>query len=54
MPEWLKSGGIVILGMIIWDIVRIPIQAWVTKKFMEKDFDDLEEAIEDEDEKETK
>jgi hypothetical protein len=45
MPEWLKSIGGVALFMIIWDLLRIPIQSWVTKKFLQKDLDDIDKAI---------
>lgn len=52
-PEWLKTTGTFLAVMIIWDIARIFIQAKVNKwmlrdKFqaIEKDFDDLENDVE--------
>ena len=48
IPDWVKSGGFIICVMILWDIVRIFIQAWVNKKFLQKEFDNLEDVIEEE------
>lgn len=47
IPDWLKSSATIIILIILWDIVRIPIQAWVTKKFMEKQFNEIDGALED-------
>jgi len=47
VPDWMKTGGFIIGIMIIWDIGRIFLQAWVNKKMMKKDFDRIEDAVED-------
>ena len=61
MPDWMKSGAFIILCMIIWDLIRIPLQAWITKLFMSDNFkkiedtvEDIEEALEEEESNETK
>jgi hypothetical protein len=43
MPNWIKESGTIIIVLIAWDIVRIFIQAWVNKKFLEKDLKRKEE-----------
>ena len=43
MPEWV----IIVLIIVVWDIVKIFIQAKVNQKVLKKDFDDIDEAIED-------
>lgn len=59
MPDWLKTTGMFLIVMVIWDIIRLFIQAKVNQwilgknfKNIRKDIDDLEkdveEAIEDE------
>ena len=56
MPEWLKSTGFFILIMITWDIIRLFLQAYVTKKMIKSDLeevvDDVEEIIEENEEEE--
>lgn len=54
VPSWIKTGGFTVFVLICWDIVRIPIQAWWTKRYMqsnfnkiEKDFNDLEKDVEE-------
>ena len=54
LPNWIKTGGFTVFVLICWDIVRIPIQAWYTKRKMqsnfkkiETDLDDLEKDVED-------
>jgi len=53
-PDWLKTTGTFVLVMIVWDILRLFIQAKVTKwmlrdKFqaIQKDLDDLETDVEE-------
>jgi len=63
IPNWAKSGVFIVTVMIIWDIIRIFIQAKVNKWILKKNFKDIrkdideleenvEEVIEDEKEKE--
>jgi len=47
MPEWIKTTGAMLIFMIAWDLIRIPLQAWVTRKFMQKDFDEIDDALDD-------
>lgn len=51
MPEWMKSTVGIIVFMLLWDLIRIPIQAWVsawfTQKKLKKDFDEIDEALDD-------
>lgn len=47
----MKTTGTMILIMILWDIIRIPIQAYVTKKFMKNDFDEIDQALDTVEEK---
>jgi len=47
IPEWLKTTGSFLIVMICWDIVRLFLQAFVNKKFMQGNFDKIEDAVED-------
>jgi len=47
MPEWMKTGAFIFILMVCWDVVRLFLQAYVNKRFMKKDFDDIDKAIED-------
>jgi len=53
-PQWLKSTGLFLLIMILWDCARLFIQAKVNQLFLSKNFqnirkdlDDIEEDLED-------
>lgn len=55
LPDWAKSTGLFLGVMILWDIARLFIQAYVNKLFMKKDFekisnelDDIDETLEEE------
>ena len=54
IPNWLKTTGMFISVMIVWDIIRLFLQAKVTewvlsKKFkrIQNDLDDLENDVEE-------
>lgn len=48
MPEWMKSTALFISIMIIWDVLRLFLQGMVNRWMMRKDFEKLEDAIEEE------
>ena len=48
MAEWMKSTALFISIMIIWDVLRLFLQAMVNRWVMRKDFEKLEDAIEEE------
>ena len=47
VPDWMKSGVFIIMAMIIWDLIRIPLQAWITKLFMSNNFRKIEDSVEE-------
>ena len=54
IPEWLKTTGVFIGVMILWDCARLFIQAKVNQLFLSKNFqnirkdlDGIEEDLED-------
>lgn len=47
MPEWMMTTGTVLMVMILWDCVRLFLQAYVNKLFLRKDFDKIDQAIDD-------
>jgi len=47
LEQWLK----ILIGMVSWDIYRIFIQAWVNRKFMKQDFDEIDKALDTVEEK---
>jgi len=47
MPEWMKSGFFMFFIMVAWDIIRMPIQAKVNQWILKKDFDEIDEALDD-------
>ena len=46
-PDWLKSTGFFLLVMIVWDIIRIFIQAKVNQWILHKDFENVQKDIDD-------
>lgn len=46
IPDWAKTTGCFLIIIILWDIIRLFLQSWVNNKFMQKDFNKLNEAIE--------
>jgi len=43
MPDWLTIVSII----VAWDIVKIFIQAKVNQRVLKKDFDEIDEALDD-------
>jgi len=41
MPEWLKIALII----IVWDVIRLFLQAIVNRRFMKQDFDEIDNAL---------
>jgi hypothetical protein len=48
MPDWMKSTALFVIIMICWDIIRLFLQGMVNRWMMRKDFEKLEDAIEEE------
>lgn len=47
MWTWLETVGPFVLIMIVWDCVRLFLQALVNKWMLKKDFKNIEDAVED-------
>jgi hypothetical protein len=47
MPEWFKTGAFVFICMLVWDIIRLFLQALVNKWMLSKDFERIEDRVED-------
>jgi len=45
MPEWMKSGFFMFVIMVLWDLVRMPLQAKVNQWILKKDFDEIDQAL---------
>lgn len=43
MPEWLKIAIII----VVWDVIRLFLQAIVNKKMMKSEFDEIDKALDD-------
>lgn len=43
IPLWLQT----VILIIIWDCIRMFLQALVTKKMLRKNFENIEEAVEE-------
>ena len=51
MEEWMKTTATVMVVMICWDIVRLYLQAKVNQWVLKKDFDEIDQALDDVEEK---
>lgn len=47
MPEWLKTTGTFVIIMIIWDCIRLFLQAYVNKWMLKSEFDEIDKALDD-------
>lgn len=47
MPEWLKTTTTVMIVMILWDCIRLFLQAYVTKWVLKSDFDEIDQALDE-------
>jgi len=43
----MKTSGLIVILMICWDIARLFLQAYVTKRFMKEEFDEIDQALDD-------
>lgn len=47
LPDWAKSTSMFVGIMICWDIIRLFLQAKVNQWVLKKDFDEIDEALDD-------
>lgn len=43
----MKTTGMFLAVMMVWDCIRLFLQAYVNRLFLKKDFDEIDKAIDD-------
>lgn len=47
IPDWMKTTGTFFVLMVCWDLVRLFLQAKVNQWVLKKDFDEIDEALDE-------